>query len=174
MTDNLPILFSLILLGLSYPAALTAWWLLFPERVEKTREIIIENPSRSFWLGLLTALVAAVPAGLLMALQAQFTQLLGWIWVVVILGFASLGSASIASELSLRLNWKNDGAFLSLGAFLRGALIWELTAALPLIGWVLVIPVGTLISLGGFVQTLRQKKTHHKKVDEKAGSKQPS
>jgi hypothetical protein len=158
MTDKLPILFSLILLGLSYPATLTACWLLFPERVENARGKIIENPNRSFWIGSLAALVAAIPAGLLFALQAQFTQLLGWIWVVVVLGFASLGSASIVSELGLRLNWKNDGAFLSLGAFLRGALIWELAAALPLIGWVLVIPVGTLISLGGFVQTLRQNK----------------
>ena len=158
MTDRLPLLFSLILLGLSYPATLTAWWLLFPERVENVRGKIIENPGRSFWIGILAALLAAIPAGLLFALQAQFTQLLGWIWLVVVLGFTSLGSASIASELGLRLNWKNDGAFLSLGAFLRGALIWELAAALPLIGWVLVIPVGSLISLGGFVQTLRQKK----------------
>ena len=74
------------------------------------------------------------------------------------LGFASLGSAGIAAELGLRVNWKNDGAFLSLGAFLRGALIWELAAALPLIGWLLVIPVGTLISLGGFVRSLRKEK----------------
>ena len=158
MTDKLPLLFSLILLGLSYPATLTAWWLLFPERVEIARGKIIENPSRSFWIGILAALVAAIPAGLLFAIQAQFTQLLGWIWLVVVLGFTNLGSASIASELGLRLNWKNDGAFLSLGAFLRGALIWELAAALPLIGWVLVIPIGSLISLGGFVQTLRQNK----------------
>jgi len=159
MTDRLTIIFSLILLGLSYPAALTAWWLLFPERVENARGKIIENPGRSLWIGILAVLVAAIPAWLLFALQAQFTQLLGWIWVVIVLGFASLGSAGIVSELGLRLNWKNDGAFLSFGAFLRGALIWELAAALPLIGWILVIPLGTLISLGGFVQTLRQKKT---------------
>jgi hypothetical protein len=158
MTDRLTIFFSLILLGLSYPATLTVWWLLCPERVENVRGKIIENPFRSFGFGILAVVVAAIPTWLLVSIQAQFTQLLGWIWVVVVLAFASLGSASIASELGLRLNWKNDGAFLSLGAFLRGALIWELAAAFPLIGWVLVIPAGTLVSLGGFVQTLFGKK----------------
>lgn len=156
MSEKLTILGSLIMLGLSYPATLTAWWLLFPERVEKARIKIIEEPRRSFWIGVLVAFGAAIPAIFFFAVQAQLFQVLGWIWVAVVLGIASLGSAGIAAELGLRVNWKNDGAFLSLGAFLRGALIWELAAALPLIGWLLVIPAGTLISLGGFVRSLRK------------------
>ena len=158
MSDKLSIFGSLILLGLSYPATLTVWWLLFPERVEKVRVKITEEPRRSFWIGVLVAVGAAIPAAFFFAVQAPLFQVLGLIWVAVVLGFASLGSAGIAAELGLRVNWKNDGAFLSLGAFLRGALIWELAAALPLIGWLLVIPVGTLISLGGFVRSLRKEK----------------
>jgi len=158
MSDKFTIFGSLILLGLSYPATLTAWLLLFPERVENARVKIVEEPRRSLWIGVLTALGAAIPAVLFFAIQAPLFQVLGWIWLAVVLGFASLGAAGIAAELGLRLNWKNDGAYLSLGAFIRGALVWELAAALPLIGWLLVIPLGTLVSLGGMVWTLRREK----------------
>ncbi|NOQ40841.1 MAG: hypothetical protein GQ562_11055, partial [Anaerolineales bacterium] len=48
-----------------------------------------------------------------------------------------------------RLNQRNEVDFTALGAFLRGAVIWELASAVPVIGWLLVIPVGLLISLGG-------------------------
>ncbi len=155
MSDKLTLFGGLILMGASYPALLTTWWLLFPDRVETARVKIIEEPRRSFWIGVLVALGAAIPGALFFAIA----KTLGGIWLAVVLGFASLGAAGIVSELGLRVNWKNDGAFLSLGAFLRGALIWELAAVLPLIGWLLVIPVGTLISLGGAVRTLRREKT---------------
>ena len=166
MSDKLTILGSLILLGLSYPAALTIWWLFFPERVEAARVKIIEEPRRSFWIGVLVAVGAAIPGAFFFAVKAPLFQGIGWVWVTALLGFASLGSAGIASDLGLRVNWKNDGAFLSLGAFLRGALIWELAAALPLIGWLLVIPGGTLISLGGFVRSLRKDKPADEEVEE--------
>lgn len=157
MSDSISAFFGLIVLGLSYPGLLTTAWLLFPERVEIARERITAKPWKYFWIGLLSALIAAIPGAFLFLIPAQLTQVLGWIWVAVLLGFASLGSAGIASELGLRVNWKNDGAFLSLGAFLRGALVWELAAIFPVIGWLLVIPVGTLISLGAMVSTLRRK-----------------
>lgn len=158
MSDKFTILGSLILLGISYPALLTVWWLLFPERVEKARVKITGKPGRYLWIGILAALAAALPGIFLFLIPAGLTQALGWIWLAVVLGFASLGSAGIAAELGLRLNWKNDGAYLSLGAFTRGALIWELAAIFPLIGWLLVMPLGTLVSLGAMVSTLRREK----------------
>ena len=158
MSESLSALGGLIVLGLSYPGLLTAAWLLFPERVEKARVKITDKPGRYLWIGVLSALAAAVPGAFLFLIPIGLAQVLGWIWLAVVLGFASLGSAGIAAELGLRLNWKNDGAYLSLGAFLRGALIWELAAIFPLIGWLLVMPLGTLISLGAMVSTLRREK----------------
>ncbi len=159
MADIYAIFGTLIALGITYPALLAAWWLLFPERVENARTHITEKPGRSLGLGLLGGLVAAFPAAILFSLPTQFSKVLAWIWLVLVLGAASLGAAGIAAELGLRLNWKNDGAFLSVGAFLRGALIWELAAAFPVIGWLLVIPLGTLISLGGLAGSLFRKRT---------------
>lgn len=158
MADMYAIFGSLILIGLSYPALLTVWWLLFPEKVEKARIILTEKPRKSFGMGLIYGLAAAVPAVILFNLPAQFAQVLGWIWLVLVLGSASLGAAGIAAELGVRLNWKNDGAFQSLGAFLRGAVIWELASIFPVIGWLLIIPLGTITALGGALPAFFSKK----------------
>ncbi len=130
---------------------LTAWWLLFPDQVERARQRITETPRKSFGFGVAAAALAAIPGAVFFALPSQFTRGLGWIWLVIILGIASLGAAGIAAELGSRLNQRNEVDFTALGAFLRGAVIWELASAFPLIGWLLVIPVGLLISLGAAV-----------------------
>ena len=158
MADMYAIFGSLILIGISYPAMLTAWWLLFPEKVEKARLRISEKPKKSFGFGLLAGGIAAIPTAILFALPSQFTQVLGWIWLVLVLGAASLGAAGIAAEIGLRLNWRNDGNFQSLGVFLRGAAILELASAFPVIGWLLIIPIGTLVALGGAVHAIFKKK----------------
>ena len=158
MADMYAIFGSLILIGISYPAMLTTWWLLFPERVEYARVRISEKPKKSFGVGLLAGAIAAIPTAILFSLPSQFTQVLGWIWLVLVFGAASLGAAGIAAEIGLRMNWRNDGNFQSLGAFIRGAAILELASAFPVIGWLLIIPVGTLIGLGGAVPTIFKKK----------------
>jgi len=149
MADMYAIFGSLILVGISYPALLTTWWLLFPEKVEIARLRISKKPKKSFGFGLLAGGIAAIPTAILFALPSQFTQVLGWIWLVLVLGAASLGAAGIAAEIGLRLNWRNDGNFQSLGAFLRG---------FPVIGWLLIIPIGTLVALGGAVHAIFKKK----------------
>ena len=79
MSDKLTILGSLILLGLSYPAVLTIWWLFFPERVEAARMKIVEEPRRSFWIGVLVALGAALPGAFFFAIKAPLFQIIGWV-----------------------------------------------------------------------------------------------
>lgn len=158
MADMYAIFGSLIMVGISYPAMLTTWWLLFPEQVENVRIRISEKPKRSFGFGILAGAIAAIPTAVLFQLPSQLTQVLGWIWLVVLLGAASLGAAGIAAEIGLRLNWKNDGRFQSQGAFIRGAAILELASAFPVIGWLLIFPIGTFVSLGGAVYAIFKKK----------------
>ena len=168
MADMYAIFGSLILVGISYPALLTTWWLLFPEKVEKARVRISEKPKKSFGVGLLAGSIAAIPAVILFSLPSQFTQVLGWIWLVLTLGAASLGASGIAAEIGLRMNWRNDGNFQSLGAFIRGAAILELASAFPIIGWLLIIPVGSLISLGGAVHAIFKKKVKEETTEKAA------
>jgi fatty acid desaturase len=149
MADMYAIFGTLIALGITYPGMLTAWWLLFPENVERARQRIAKTPCKSFGFGVAAAILAAIPGVVFFTLPSQFTQVLGWIWLVIVLGLASLGAAGIAAEIGDRLNQRNEVEFTALGAFLRGAVIWELASAFPIIGWLLVIPVGLFISLGG-------------------------
>lgn len=163
MADINAIFGSIILLVITYPATLTAWWLLFPDRVEGARQQISDAPRKSFGLGLAAAALAAIPALVFFNLPSQFTQVLGWIWLVLIIGWAGLGAAGLAAELGLRINWKNDGGFQSLGAFIRGAVVLTLASIFPIIGWLLIIPGGTLLSLGAITKGLRSKKSKSKK-----------
>jgi len=151
MADMTAIFGTLLALGISYPGLLTTWWLLFPERVERARQRVADSPRKSFGLGVAGGLLAAIPAAIFFTIPSQFTQILGWIWLILVLSLASLGAAGIASEIGSCLNQRNEVDFTSLGAFLRGAVIWELASAFPIIGWLLMIPVGTLISLGAAV-----------------------
>lgn len=169
MADMYAIFGSLILIGISYPALLTTWWLLFPQRVEKIRIRITEKPKKNFGLGLLYSAISAVPAVILFSLPSQFSQVLAWIWLIIVLGAASLGAAGIAAELGLRLNWKNDGGYQSQGAFIRGAAILELASIFPIIGWLLIIPVGTFVGLGSAIPIIfkRMKKEDQEEKAEK-------
>ena len=168
MADMYAIFGGLIVIGLSYPALLTILWLLFSERVEDARLKISETPKKSFWIGLLASVIAAIPALVLFNLPSQFTQVLGWIWLVLVLGAASVGAAGLAAEIGLRLNWKSDGQFQSPGAFIRGAGLLALASVFPVIGWLLVIPIGTLVSLGGAVQVIRRKKNPENTADQES------
>ena len=59
MADMYAIIGSLILIGISYPAMLTTWWLLFPEKVEKARVRISEKPTKGLGIGLLSGILAS-------------------------------------------------------------------------------------------------------------------
>ena len=150
MADIYAIFGTLIALGLTFPALLTLWWILFPELVARSRTRLVETPKKCFGAGLLSALAASLPAALFFGLPSQFTQVLGWIWVVLLLASASLAAAGIASIIGDKLAG-GTGPTQPWKSFLTGALVWELAAVFPLIGWLLVFPVGLVISLGAGV-----------------------
>ena len=110
-------------------------------------------------MGLVYMIAAFIPGYFLLNIPAQFFQILGWTWVALVFSIITLGVAGIAAEISLRLNWKNDGAFQSLGAFLRGAILFELAALFPVIGWLLIFPIGTITALGAAVPVILKKET---------------
>src|SRR4030067_1063797 len=75
-------------------------------------------------------------------------KFLGLLLTVLALGLASLGAAGVAALLGNRLSERAGGGHSPFTGFLRGALALELAAAFPFIGWLLTIPVVTLVSLG--------------------------
>ena len=136
MADISAIFFILLILGIAFPAVLIAWWLLFPALTVRAQMRIEKSLASSFWLGLITVLVLGIPIFILLALPFGPAKLIGWIGLGASLTVSSIGSAGIAAHLGERLARHSNVSPLS--GFVRGAVILELAAFFPIVGWVFI------------------------------------
>jgi hypothetical protein len=146
MADISAIFFSLLILGVAFPALLTTWWLLFPATVERARLRLEKTPMQSFWMGMLVTTVVSIPVVILLALPFGPAKFLGWVLLAAALALSSFGSAGLAAHLAERL--ARHGSFPALGGFLRGAVLLELAAFFPVLGWFFVWPVLLITAFG--------------------------
>ena len=146
MADISAIFFILLILGVAYPALLTAWWLLFPSVVARAQTRVEKTLTGTFWLGLVIVIVLAIPILILLALPIGPAKLIGWILLSASLAFSSIGSAGIASHLANRLRQQSNLSGLS--AFVRGAVVLELAAFFPVIGWLFLWPLLLITAFG--------------------------
>ncbi len=147
MADISAIFFILLILGVAFPSMLAAWWLLFPNLIRRAQTRIEKSFSASFWLGLVVVIALLIPIVVLMALPIGPAKSLGWILLGFSLALSSIGSAGIAAHLGERMKQMGDN-YSPLSAFLRGAVILELAAFFPLIGWLFVWIPMLVISIG--------------------------
>ena len=136
MADISAIFFILLIIGIAFPAMLTAWWLLFPNLISRAQVRVESSLGASFWLGFIITIAFATLIVILFALPFGPAKALGWILLVASLAYSCIGSAGIAAHLGARLAAHNHLSPLS--AFLRGAVILELAAFFPVIGWLFV------------------------------------
>ena len=150
MADISAIFFILSILGVAFPAMLTAWWLLFPRLITKAQVRIEKSLGSCFWMGLIVTLVLGIPIFILVALPFGPAKLIGWILLGASFALSSIGSAGIAAHLGTRLTQHSNISPLS--GFVRGAVLLELAAFFPIIGWVFLwIPLLiTAIGATGF------------------------
>ncbi len=146
MADISAIFFILLILGIAFPAMLTAWWLLFPSVIVRAQTRVEKTLPHTFWLGLVLVIALGIPILILLALPFGPAKFAGWILLAAALAFSSVGSAGIAAHLANRL--AQHGHVSGLGAFVRGAVILELTAFFPVIGWLLLWPFLLITALG--------------------------
>ncbi len=154
MADVYAVFGTLLALGIAFPGMLMAWWLLFPEVVERAGAHAVGDPWRCLGFGLLGAIGLSFPIGVLLALPFGPAKFLGFVLVLLVLAGASLGASGIAGEMGKRLADRVGGAVTEPGAFLRGAVALELAAAFPFIGWFVLIPLAILASLGAVLLAL--------------------
>ncbi|MEW5868999.1 MAG: hypothetical protein AB1894_06960 [Chloroflexota bacterium] len=154
MADITAIFGITIFLGVAYPGLLTAWWLLFPNFIQRTSLRLERTPWACFWLGLGLVLVSMIPAAILISLPFGPAKLLGFILVALVLSLSSLGAAGLAMHMGAALDRRRGSSFSEAGVFLRGTLALELAAAFPLIGWFLVFPLSTITALGAAIFSL--------------------
>lgn len=146
MADISAIFFILLIVGIAYPAMLTAWWLLFPAVVERARLRLERTPGKSFWLGLAVLIGFLIPILILLNLPSGFFKFLGFVTIGIMLVLSSIGAAGLASRFADKLD--RLGNFSAIGSFVRGALIIELATILPVVGWFIFMPIATATSLG--------------------------
>ena len=146
MADISAIFFILLILGIAFPAMLTAWWLLFPSLIWRAQTRVEKTLSRTFWLGLVIVIALAVPIVILFALPFGPAKFFGWILLAASLTLSCIGSAGIASHLANRL--AQQGNVSGLGAFVRGTVVLELTAFFPVLGWLFLWPLLLITAFG--------------------------
>jgi hypothetical protein len=146
MADISAIFFILLILGIAFPGLLTAWWLLFPSVVARSQLRVEKTLARTFWMGLLIVIALAIPIVILFALPFGPAKFLGWILLAASLALSSIGSAGIAAHLANRLTRQSN--LTVLGAFVRGAVVLELAAFFPVIGWFFLWPLLLITAFG--------------------------
>jgi hypothetical protein len=126
---------------------LSAVWLLLPTTVKRAQLRLEYTPGRCFWLGGVMIAVMIIPILILLSLPSGGAKFFGWILIALVLALSSLGSAGLAAKMGEQLATRSHN-FSAFGAFLRGALILELAAFFPVLGWFFVVPLTTVTSIG--------------------------
>lgn len=148
MADVYAVFGTMLSLGIVFPGMLLALRILFPELVQRAETRIGQTPARSFGMGLVGLLIAAVPIAILIALPVGLTKVLGVLMILGSLAVASLGAAGVACVMGSRIRDWTGNERGTMRAFLFGALALEMAAAFPFIGWFLFIPIIIVMSLG--------------------------
>lgn len=145
---------TLIIVGIliTVPALLIALNLLLPRFTERIQQRAQANPVMGLVLGGIVGLAAV----LLVAILAQAPgplRTLAWVAGLVLAAVGALGAAGISRLLGLRLGqWSAPTSRLN--NLVRGAVIYELAALVPLLGWFVFLPLMALIGLGTAVLAL--------------------
>ena len=163
MADISAIFFVLLILGIAFPAMLTAWWLLFPSIISRAQTRVDKTPWGTFWMGLVIVVAVSIPVVILLALPFGPAKFIGWLLLAAALAFSSIGSAGIAAHLGTRLT--SHSGLSPLNAFVRGSVILELVALFPVLGWFFIWPIALIMAFGAtgfaFLNWMPREKTVH-------------
>ena len=147
MADISAAFFILLIISVAFPCMLAAWWLLFPSLITRAQIRVEKSLTSSFWLGLVTLIVVTVPIVILLSLPIGPAKFAGWILIAASLALSSIGSAGIAAHLGEQMK-RAGNEFTPLGGFIRGAVILQLAAFFPVLGWFFLWPLALIASLG--------------------------
>ena len=147
MADISAAFFILLIISIAFPAMLATWWLLFPSMITRAQARVEKTLLRTFWLGFVTLIVVTIPIIILMAMPFGPAKFLAWILLAISLALSCIGSAGIAAHLGEQMKRSSNG-FTPLGGFISGAVILELAAFFPILGWFFLWPLALITALG--------------------------
>ncbi len=167
MADISAFFFILLIIGVAFPAMLTAWWLLFPSVVSRAQSRVERTPWGTFGMGLILLIVVAIPIVVLLALPFGPAKFAGWLLLAAALAVSSIGSAGIAAHLGARLTRQSNISALS--GFVRGSVILELAAFFPVLGWFFIWPLLIIMAFGAtgfaFLNWMPREKTQSSSIN---------
>jgi hypothetical protein len=153
MADILAVVSGLILLGIAFPALLIILTLSFPQAVERASLLVGTNPRRLLWKGLLVLLLLFFTILILSKAFIGISKPFVLLGLLSGLSMTMLGGAGLINQLAGRFKKLSGSDRPILGLFFSALLI-EFSAALPLVGWFVVLPVTLLIMLGAGCETI--------------------
>ena len=147
MADIFAVFGTLLALGIALPGLLLTWQLLLPSLVNRAEQRLARTPWLCFFIGTGFLIGYLIPVTILFNLPWGGFKLMGFIAILGLLAFTSLGAAGLATLMGQRLHHLGLNSSAA-GATIRGAVAMELAAVFPLIGWFIFIPLAFIVTLG--------------------------
>ncbi len=153
MADVYTVTFSLIGILLSVPALLVALSLLMPNVTQRVQTRLEQTPGRSFFLGVPVTAAFALFIAIASQVNIGPVQALAFIAAALLMGIGSIGGAGLARLLGERIRpLAHPNSELT--NLVRGAVVYELAALVPIVGWFLFIPIAGMMAVGAAVFAL--------------------
>lgn len=151
MSDVIAIFGLLFITSLAFPGLLVAWALLFPNVVERARDRVEHTPWTTFGMGIAGLIGAVIPITILLALPFAPAKFFGWVSILATLTFASLGASGIAAQMGRQITYQVKSEMSEFNSFVWGTVTFELAAAFPILGWLIVTPLWIITSMGAAI-----------------------
>ncbi|UCC60261.1 MAG: hypothetical protein JSV02_00080, partial [Dehalococcoidia bacterium] len=116
------------------------------------RRSIVKELAVGLWLGGATTVIVLPAIVVLLDLDFKLIWTIGWSVFFLALAIAGLFATVSAARRNVQLDSSKNASALSV--FIRGVVVLELAAGLPIIGWFILFPFAFVTSLGASVFAL--------------------
>lgn len=147
MADVYTVTLSVIGILISVPALLVAINLLMPDVTKRAQTRLAQTPGRSFWLGAPITAAFALFIAITSQVNIGAVQAMAFIAALLFMGIGSIGGAGLSRLLGERIRpLSNPNSELT--NLIRGAVMYELAALVPIVGWFLFAPLAAITLVG--------------------------
>ncbi len=145
-----------IFLGLALSAwsLIIAMALLFPGRVKRATDSLMETPKKTFFRGVLM-LVLLVVSFFMVAGPNALGKLVGLPLLLFLLAVATFGAGAISRTIGTRIQEMSSKPLSDYEAILRGAGFMVVAGILPVLGWLAFAPLVLITALGAGTVALK-------------------
>lgn len=144
----------------AYPALLILVNLLFNNTTIRVAERLERGMKLPFFVGLIIVVIGGIAVVTLVS-AGSVLQLIGFILYLLLSFWGTIGNAALARVFGMRLNDISKRETSSLYQMLSGGFVITLSFAFPLIGWFVLMPIVSVITIGAMTLNLFSRKRHN-------------